>query len=270
MISYMLPIERKDKILQFVESKNKMSIQELAAILEVSPNTVRSDLDVLAKEGFIIRVHGGVMAPNSPNLLSASELSIRHRKYLEEKRTIARLVLSCLSTEEDLSIFFDSSTTGLEVGRLLSTHTGRMTAITHFFNIGQILGRNPNISVMMCGGAWFSHENCTLGDSVVKDLNEYHADIAIIGCTGLHLVAGISNDNIETVPIKIKMSENADQTWLLCDHHKFDKRDLLKISNFDRISRVFTDREPSPEWKEFFKQEGILLHYPQEGQQLGF
>ncbi len=259
----MLAIERHEKILEFLKQIDPITIRELSQLLQVSSNTIRTDVAELEKSGAILKVHGAISLPTSNLNAIKNDIGIRYAKNINEKRLIATEIMKTIPKDTDFSMFIDSSTSALEVAHLLSKTNIQCTIITHFSNIAQILGHLQNISIIFCGGSWWGCENCTIGTETVTQLDSFKSNIALIGCTSLDLENGIYNGNIETVPVKQKMIENAEETWLLCDSSKFGYPSLQKICNFDAISRVFTDKEPENKWKKFFNKMNIILHYPQ-------
>ncbi|MGL5688860.1 MAG: DeoR family transcriptional regulator, partial [Weissella cibaria] len=56
----MMISERQDKILALIQKRGRISIRELQELLLVSVSTMRRDLDKLADEGLVKRIHGGV------------------------------------------------------------------------------------------------------------------------------------------------------------------------------------------------------------------
>lgn len=252
--------ERKQRILTLLQESNLMHIKELAQQCDVSLNTIRSDIKYLVMEGFLLKFHGSVMLPKSPTQFNPTEISVRHSYKIEEKRIIAELVAKQIPKNKDVSIFFDSSTTSLEVAKALVNHPTRITVITNFSNIAQILAKNPNHIIILCGGRWCSYENCTLGDETLKTIESYSVDYAIMGCTGIHMTNGVFNGSVETLAIKQKMQHHAKETWLICDNEKFDKIDLLRMFPIEFVSKIFTNTILSQEWETFCKQKNILLY----------
>ena len=55
----MLAKQRQERILETVRDRGAARIGELAGLLGVSDMTVRRDLDALARDGLIEKVHGG-------------------------------------------------------------------------------------------------------------------------------------------------------------------------------------------------------------------
>jgi hypothetical protein len=56
----MIPAERQNLILEWLAANGSLTIDALSERLEVSPMTVHRDLDALARDGRVVKVHGGV------------------------------------------------------------------------------------------------------------------------------------------------------------------------------------------------------------------
>lgn len=254
--------ERQEIILNLLKENKNISITELSNKLNVALNTIRSDLDIMEKDGLVVRLRGGVSLPSSNMNATNNNIGIRYQKNLNEKILIAKEIIKDLPNDTDFSIFMDSSTSAMQVAKAMAQIPKRCTVITHFTNIAHILGVNPKISVILCGGMWWSNENCVIGSSTIDMLDEYRADIALVGCTGIQIYDGIFNGNIETVPIKKKMIKNAKEAWILCDSSKFGQSSLTKIVDFCEINRIYTDKLPDKKWVEYFDSIKFNLRYP--------
>lgn len=260
----MLSFERQEIILDILKKNKNISIVELSKQLNASLNTIRTDLENMEKEGLVIRVRGGVSLPSSNISSTNNNIGLRYQRNLNEKRIIAREVIKDLPNDKDFSIFMDSSTSAMQVAYAMAELPKRCTVITHFTNIAHILSVNPRISVILCGGIWWANENCVIGPEAVFMLDSYRADISIIGCTSIKIAEGLFNVNIETVPVKKKMIDNSNKTWLVCDSSKFGQSSLVKIASFKEINRIYTDKAPSEEWIEYFTSINLDLHYPKK------
>ena len=65
---------RQSRILELIESKERVSIGEIRDAFDVSEMTVRRDLNFLEENGYVTRVHGGVIA-RRPSRLSFLSIS---------------------------------------------------------------------------------------------------------------------------------------------------------------------------------------------------
>ncbi|HON72254.1 MAG TPA: DeoR family transcriptional regulator, partial [bacterium] len=89
-----ISIERREKILEVIENKDKVSVKELSKIFnDVSPASIRRDLRILESQGMINRSYGYIQLTNKahiPNLEKKMLINV------EEKRRIARAVFKLI------------------------------------------------------------------------------------------------------------------------------------------------------------------------------
>ena len=55
----MIPDERRKEILELLDEKGYVSVKDLSQRLYVSLPTIRRDLTLLEREGYVLRTHGG-------------------------------------------------------------------------------------------------------------------------------------------------------------------------------------------------------------------
>src|SRR2546421_652164 len=99
------------RVLQLLESRESITVTELAQVFSVSEVTVRSDLTVLARQGLLARVRGGARALQR----GQSELAfdVRLRVQEDAKRAVARAAAALVGDGEAVAL--DSSTTAYYV-----------------------------------------------------------------------------------------------------------------------------------------------------------
>ena len=87
-ISFVSGTDRQMQILQLLERQQRISVADLCAIFEVSEATARRDLESLASQGKLQRVHGGAIvltqAPPEQPILQ------RQNEQADEKMRIGR------------------------------------------------------------------------------------------------------------------------------------------------------------------------------------
>ena len=101
-----------------------------------------------------------------------------------------------------------------------------------------------------------------LATSTLDQLRGY---TAFIGADGLSMEFGITASDIESAHLYRLAVRNARESILLVDHTKFLTPSLFKIVDWDAISRLVTDKKPSPEWMEFLDAHGIEAICPDTG-----
>src|ERR1700759_1782653 len=93
----MLARHRQSLILQAVRADGSARVSDLTARLGVSDMTIRPDLEVLAKEGLVEKVHGGAVLPGNPP--ASHDPGFEAKLVLEqpEKSSIARTAASLVT-----------------------------------------------------------------------------------------------------------------------------------------------------------------------------
>ena len=87
----MLAQERQNHILSLIEERGTVRTIDLAEEFQVTDETIRRDLQALADNDQLTRIHGGACSRSGrPRLQSYSE---RSERYVEEKKAIAKAAL---------------------------------------------------------------------------------------------------------------------------------------------------------------------------------
>src|SRR5262245_54333381 len=107
----MFPSQRRELILQSLRAERSVSVGALAERLGVSERTVRRDLDLLARDGKLTRVHGGARATAEPPF---AEVAV---ESLVEKDRIG--AAAAARVHEGDTILVDIGTTTLQLARHL-------------------------------------------------------------------------------------------------------------------------------------------------------
>jgi DeoR family transcriptional regulator of aga operon len=107
--------DRQAQVLKVLEERERIALSDLTALFQVSEATARRDLDSLAEQGKVQRVHGGAVLLRH----SASEppLLERSREQASEKERIGQAAAALVREGE--TVFLGSGTTVLEAARAL-------------------------------------------------------------------------------------------------------------------------------------------------------
>ena len=242
---------------QLLENK-EVTVRELAGQMEVSDATVRRDLKALADEQELELHHGGAtLSPNCDYSYHAKSL-----RASAEKQIIGRLAGELLQDGDH--IFLDSGTTCSQlvpyVKRLLN-----MTLLANSSRLALEL-KGSNSRLFLIGGEYRPHRMDTVGPMAQATLKGVRGYVAFIGADGLSMDFGPSASDVDSAHLHRIVVENAKSTVLLVDHTKLGNPSLFQIAEWDRISKVVTDRAPDGAWKEFLEQRGIELLYPSSKQ----
>ncbi len=234
----MLPAERMQALLDYLDKHEVVSVDYLSRYLGVSKATVRRDIKELEERKKLIRTRGGVMTVARGMTYEPAFHEKRSRK-VDEKRRIAQAALKYL--EQNETVILDSGTTALELARLMTNYTG--VVITNDLYIAYELADYSGIELIMIGGSIKKGIHVATGCYAEMMLSGMRADKVFLGADAFDPKNGFMNANLEEVKIKQLMMQAAREINLLCDHTKFTRQSLAKVSEASEIDRIITDDE---------------------------
>lgn len=246
----MLAQDRQKKIIELLYENGSVQVSNLTDILAVSVETVRRDLEALEKENKLERVHGGAILGDK----KLESFNVRTKEYLSEKIEIAHIASKLI--KENQSIAMDSSTTNLEMSKILKNNFNNLTIITNSLLISYELA-NSGFNIILTGGKLVPEQYSFVGNMALQNISNFYVDIAFISTSGVSLNSGFTDFNINDVDIQRKMIEIADKAYLLADHSKFEKTALIKVSDFDSITAIISDSKLSKSISKKYKNNGI-------------
>lgn len=248
--------QRREKILATIFERRHVTARDLAEDLVVSEATVRRDLKTLAGAGEIELVYGGA------TLRRPSDYSFRAKgeRNIQAKRAIGRLAAELVT--DDGQIFLDSGTTCFEMIPFLKARR-RLSIICSSARLALELDV-PGIAVILLGGQYRPDRMDTVGLLATATLDQLRGYVCFIGADGLDRDFGPAAADIESADLNRRAVRNARQTVLLVDHTKFAAASLFKVVDWHFVSRLVTDRAPTPEWMDFLSARGIQVDYPEE------
>ena len=94
--------DRRRRLLEHLRRVGREDVNDLAARLHTSAETVRRDLKVLKRHGLVIRTHGGAFPAEGARYEASLELRSRHR--VAEKRRIAGAAVKSIGDAETIYV----------------------------------------------------------------------------------------------------------------------------------------------------------------------
>ncbi|WP_373233382.1 DeoR/GlpR family DNA-binding transcription regulator [Cohnella sp.] len=245
--------ERKRVIIEQLKLEGQVKVPELSFRLTVSEETVRRDLLLLEREGFVKRVYGGAVL-TKPSNYEPPYLQ-RQRVKAEEKERIGRAAANLIESGD--TIVIDVGTTTLElakaiVGRERLTILTNSLAVSYYLmeslNSGQFTGK-----IIVIGGEMNPLQQSmsgTLGESV---MSQFRVDKAFISAGGISLKRGISDYDLAETGMSRRMVEAASKTIVLADDSKLDKEAFVEIIPLRRVHVIVSNIAPPKEWVQMLR-----------------
>ena len=243
--------QRYEAILADAFSRGEVTVRDLSASLGASEATIRRDLHTLAERGELELVHGGAVLPRKGDFSFRSKA----RRNVEAKRLAGRLAADLIDDGDQ--IFLDSGTTCFEMAGHLKRKRG-LSVIVNSARLALELD-SPNLEVILLGGQYRPDRMDTIGPLAHAALDQLRGYAAYIGADGLSREFGLTAGDVESAYMYRLAVENAREVNLIVDHSKFAAASLCRIVGWERVTRVVTDRPPSPEWADFLKERNIEI-----------
>lgn len=245
---------RQDAIIELVRQHGYMSIEQLTDHFAVTPQTIRRDLNTLANDGRVRRVHGGVGIESST---VNTAYSTRKTLHLEEKERIAR----CLADQipNDASLFINIGTSNEVIAQALLDHKG-LEIITNNLNVAAILQHKEDFTVIIAGGQVRSRDGGIIGEATIDFINQFKVDYGIIGISGIDEDGSLLEFDYQEVRVAQAIIANSRRVYLAADYSKFHRNPVVRQGNIAQLDALFTDRKPPEAIQRLLTQHDVALH----------
>lgn len=250
----MLVAERHQKIIELVNEEKSVRVTELSQFFSKTEETIRRDLEKLAKQGKLIRSHGGAVTIGDSD---HSEISYIKRELTnaKEKRQIA--VEAVKHVVENDKIILDASTTAWYMAIELPNIA--ITVLTNSIKVATELSWKEKITVISTGGLLRSESLSYIGPLAESSLESYHVNKAFISCKGFHLNYGMSESYEQQALVKRMMINKADTVYIMVDHSKFGVQAFTQLSGLDQVNYVITDDKVDPQIANELDEKSVTL-----------
>jgi DeoR/GlpR family transcriptional regulator of sugar metabolism len=247
-------LERQSQILQFILRSQRISIAEVCETFSVSEATARRDLETLASEGKIQRVHGGAIALTEP----PPEQPILQRKdeQADEKIRIGQAAAALVREGE--TIFLGSGTTVLEAARNLRERRN-LTVITNSLPVVNVLAGVEGITVICLGGMLRDSELSFIGHITDQALAEVRADKVFIGTRAISLEHGLTHEFLPETMTDRTILKSGKEIVVVADHTKFGRAATILLAPLESIHTLVTDQDSSHEFTDAIQARGIRV-----------
>lgn len=248
------PELRKKIILNLLKNNDSISIHEILYKCNASEITVRRDLAELEDKGLLIRTHGGAIK----NTASQSLFTFNSKMNLNKgKKEYICKVASKFINDNDI-IFIDCGSTMSFLSKYISKKES-LTVITNSLPVVSELINFGNITLIVIGGEVLNERKATYGRSAEQSISQYHANKAFIGSDGISLSKGLTSYDQNESLITLKMAENADEVFLLCDSTKIEKNSFRSFAPVSIITYVITDKDLETEFISKYKKDNVNI-----------
>ncbi|MGX2969531.1 DeoR/GlpR family transcriptional regulator [Ursidibacter sp. B-7004-1] len=244
---------RHQKIIELVNQSGYVSTEELVAILNVSSQTIRRDLNELAENNLIRRHHGGAASPsNTEN----SDYSDRKQFFSEQKNQIGKKVAEMIPN--GASLFIDIGTTPEAVAYSLLNHKD-LRVVTNNLNAAHILLQKDDCQVTIAGGE-LRADGGIIGEATVNFINQFRLDYCILGISAVESDGSMMDYDYHEVQVKRALMRNARNIVLVTDHSKFTRNAIVRLGDIKEVNYLFTDRPLPLELQHYLSHSDVAVY----------
>lgn len=238
----LMPEERRHYIERLVIDAGGVTGVELQEKFGVSQMTVRRDLDALESEGKVRRIYGGAVPPGVGG--HEDSFRVRLEEAVETKKRLANAAMELVQPGEN--IFVDGSTTAYYTAAQMIAENFRATLLTNLIPIMDLFQVNeaPNLNSVGIGGSLRKLTQTFVGPQAVSAVRSYFTDRVLLSVKGVTPAGNLTDPDPLEAEVKRAMIECSEESVLLLDDRKFERRGLSVIGHVSELSEVLVVDAP--------------------------
>ena len=229
----MLKKERQTFILRQVNLHNKVLSSDLSQEMKVSEDTIRRDLNELAVQDRVIKVHGGALSKSFHLSLQSS-----HVYSLDAKKIIAHKAAQMV--EDGMFVLTTGGTTIIALAKALPPELSA-TFITVSLPAAYEYIHHPNIEVIFIGDKISKSAQISVGGEAISKIGQIKADLCFLGINAIDVEHGLTDNDWEVVQVKKAMIESSQKIVSLCISEKLNSYQRIKVSDINDIDVLITE-----------------------------
>ncbi|MCX5401541.1 DeoR/GlpR family DNA-binding transcription regulator [Streptomyces sp. NBC_00102] len=243
----LLAEQRRALILDEVRKRGGVRVNELTRRLNVSDMTIRRDLDALARQGVIEKVHGGAVPAVGT---STHEPGFEAKSALEPsaKEDIARAAAAMAAPGSAIALSGGTTTYAL-AQRLVDVPD--LTVVTNSVRVADVFhdahrpassgaARAGAATVVLTGGVRTPSDSL-VGPVADRAIGSLHFDVLFLGVHGISDEAGLSTPNLAEAETNRRFVAAARRVVVVADHTKWGTIGLSSFATLGEVDTFVTD-----------------------------
>lgn len=244
---------RQADIVALARTEGKVSVDDLAERFNVTPQTIRKDLNDLCENGVLQRYHGGaVLASGVANF----GYEARRKLATEEKRRIG--VKAAALIPDNSSLLINIGTTTEQVATALRAHNGLMV-ITNNMHVANILQAYEAIEIIVAGGVVRHSDGGIVGEAAVDFIRQFKADYAIIGTSAIDEDGALLDFDYREVKVAKAIMDCARKSILVADSMKMERSAPVRIGHISQLDYFVTDAPPPARLRDICRDNDVQV-----------
>jgi DeoR family transcriptional regulator, deoxyribose operon repressor len=234
--------DRRVTALMFaLAERSVIHLKEAAALLQVSEMTVRRD--VADNPGLFGFLGGHIVSTNAADGEAPYAIGRAAGSNSAAKRQASIHALRYIQPDE--TVFIDCGTTLAHLAELIPSEM-RLTVVCYAFNTAERLISQPNITLVMLGGVYHPASATFAGASGDDTLASLGLNVAFLSASGLDRQRGAACEQFHEAPIKRRVLQMAERSYLVCDSSKIGRVRPAHFADARDFDAIITENGPLP------------------------
>lgn len=248
--------QRRDRIIALLSENEELSASALSSRLDVSVQTIRTDLRDLDEAALVQRRNGAArLRQQAENIAYSPRLSASR----VEKQRIAQVVQGLVDSGSRVAL--GTGTTVEQCARLLAIRQNLFVA-TNSIHVIVALQHAPGAVVEMAGGTVRLRDLDLVGCASKSFFEGFRMDLAIFSCGGISETGQVLDFNSDEIAARDAISKCAKQSILVVDSAKFGRDLPCQMKNIWDYDVVVTGAELSLAIQQKCVQAGCRVKAP--------
>lgn len=231
--------QRGKNILQIINEVGKIKVIDLAKQLNVTPETIRKDLNDLASENLVIREHGYAY---KPSITVESNVELKTRQNNENKKKVTLEAFKRI--EYGQTVFLDSGSTILTALDALQNRKD-ITIVTNSILIAYHCC-DMDLNIILAGGLLFNIGRRTYGHFATEIIDQLNIDLCIMGTDSfIEKSHGFTSFSVDELGFKRHILNQSTKKIVVCDSSKVNNlKDVAPYSfcKFNEFDELITNK----------------------------
>ncbi|MFG2573961.1 DeoR/GlpR family DNA-binding transcription regulator [Streptomyces sp. NBC_00704] len=240
----LLAEQRRALILDEVRRRGGVRVNELTRKLGVSDMTVRRDLDALARQGVLEKVHGGAVpvmeaSTHEPGFEAKSGLE------LTAKEDIAKAAAQLVTPGSAIAL--SGGTTTFALAHHL-VDLPDLTVVTNSVRVADVFhvaqrssGPRQGAATVVLTGGVRTPSDSLVGPVADQAIAALHFDVLFLGVHGISAEAGLSTPNLAEAETNRRLVQSARRVVVVADHTKWGVVGLSSFAALEQVDTLVTD-----------------------------
>ena len=246
-------LTRHHAILDLAQQHGKVLVEDLARRFDVTPQTVRKDLNDLCEQKLLARVHGGAMISSGAENIG---YEARRGFAAEGKAAIAKAVAALVPNQS--SVFIGIGTTTGAVAQELLQHTS-LLVVTNDLVVADTMRPYPNLEVVIAGGVVRRADGGVVGEAAVEFVRQYRVDHAILGVSAIDADGTLLDYDYREVKVTQAVLQGARNVILVADAMKFERAAPVRVGDIREVDTFVTDLCRSEPLRRIATEAGVQI-----------